>query len=312
MWSVGNHYKVYQGLINGSIELPSIGSHFANLKHQVESNNFNLAGSPVNQQLLIALSADHDLSQLLINGANQSRYYGSPLVTSLSTAITRLAPKKISDLITFFAIRDVVLPDNLPANHYIRNLWEDTLQLSAICCAINYRLTQTSGVHFDHSALAGLVVHLGTIMLLTTFRNSGLTVPSHQQIEDVPDILSCNIASLAALHWQMDPAISECALRKSQYNEVNFDKFSILDVLHMAITLHRKNQQKDIAHPALKHSFPFIKAVKQRLIREEADHFTQMVEGHALAIFQGLSPLINKYPVNNFIRHNPSQFRKQG
>ena len=164
----------------------------------------------------------------------------------------------------------------------------------------------------EHSSLAGLVFHIGTIMLLTTFRNKGLTIPSLPQIKEIPETLSCNISSLAALQWQLDPSICECALRSHQYYEINFAPFSITDVLHMAITLHRKSNQKCKHAIALKDSAPFIKAVKQKLIKEEADHFTQMVEGHALVIFQGLSPLINKSPIPSYNHGNLSEYQKLG
>ncbi|GAA3943332.1 HDOD domain-containing protein [Litoribacillus peritrichatus] len=304
MWSQGSHYQVYKELLDGAITLPNLGKHYVNLKNRTETQPYDRSLPILNQQLLIALSANSDLSRLIINGANQGRYYGTPSVSQLEPAVARLDCQELSDLITLFAIRDLIIPDNLPANHIIRDLWEETLHVSSICAAICARLARHNHTPIKHGLLAGLVYQVGTIMLLNTYRNKGLSIPNRDHILNIPGNIVANVSSLAAIQWQLSPVIHECALRRNQYHEVNFDAFSIIDVLHMAIIVHRNTSSDGSKEVELKNSFPFIKAVKNRLIQEEADHFSQMIKGHSLLIFQGLTPLITKFP-----NHNPHHYR---
>jgi hypothetical protein len=64
----------------------------------------------------------------------------------------------------------------------------------------------------------------------------------------------------------------------------------------MAIIHHRKHHMGLSHEIEMKHSLSFIKAVKHKMIREHANHFTQMIEAHSLSIFKAMTPLLLSYP----------------
>ncbi|MFC3152576.1 HDOD domain-containing protein [Litoribrevibacter euphylliae] len=311
MWSLDNHYKVYKDLLNGRVKLPSLSKHFITLKTEVDDLS---KLSPLNSHpaILEKLSADPDLCQLLVNAANFDRYYGAPALSTIEQALENLSAAQVSEFITLFGIRNLVLTDNLPAKHTIRQLWEESLQIASICTALYTRLGQYNHMPAEPSMLAGLVYHLGTMLLINSFRNKGLATPNLQDAQNIPAPLASNMSSLAAIQWRLHSSVCECALQRNYFQEVNRQPFSMIDIFHMAITHHQNYNKQNPNVVALKDSLPFIKAVKEKLIREEAQHFTQMVDGHALIIFRGLSPLINKFPITSFSANYSPNYRQFG
>ncbi len=309
MWSLDQHYKVYKELLNGRTKLLSLGNNFATFQKRLkEHSNHGAINHPIIHD---QLSADPDLCQLLINAANFDRYYGAPALSTLSQALDNLSEAQISEFVSLFAIRNIVLTDNLPANHSIRKLWEESLQIAALCAALYARIGKYNQFPAEPSFQAGLMYHLGTILLISSFRNKGLAVPNTQDTQSIPLSMASNMSSLAAIQWKLHPSVCECALQRNNYQDVNAQPFSLVDVFHMAV-IHFKHTRQDPNVVALKDSFPFIKAVKEKLIREEADHFTQMIDGHSLIIFRGLAPLINKYPITSFSRSYATAYPQFG
>jgi len=309
MWSLDNYYRVYKGLLSWRTKLPPLGQQCSSQLKAIEQ----YFDSPNRVSKLHEIfSADPDLCSLIINASNVDRYYGAEHSTTLEQALTKLTLLQLKELVILFAVRNLVLTETLPANHCIRNLWEETLKISSICLAINCRLGKQKDYPIEQSLLAGISFHIGTILLISSYRNKGLTVPTLSEIDSVPAPMASNISSLAAVQWRLPPSICECALQRNHYQEVNHQAFSLVDIFHMAVIHHRSHDKKIPNVVALKDSLPFIKAVKTKLINEEADHFTQMINGHALLIFRGLSPLINKFPVSTAILSDPIPYPRFG
>lgn len=311
MWSFDNHYKVYKDLLNGRVKLPSLSKHFTALKKEIDQKS-QLSSLSNQPSILDQLAADPDLCQLLINAANFDRYYGASALGTIDQALDNLSAAQVSEFVTLFGIRNLILADNLPAKHTTRQLWEESLQIASICTALYTRLGQYNHMPAEPSMLAGLVYHLGTMLLINSFRNKGLATPSLQEAQNIPAPLASNISSLAAIQWRLHSSVCECALQRNYFQEVNQQPFSMIDVFHMAITHHQHQSKQNPNVVALQDSLPFIKAVKGKLIREEAQHFIQMIDGHALIIFRGLSPLINKFPINSFSNNYSAPYHQFG
>ncbi|GLQ33037.1 HDOD domain-containing protein [Litoribrevibacter albus] len=310
MWSLDHHYKIYKDLLNGRAQLPSLSNHFSSIQNELAK--YAQSGSINHPSIIDKLSADPDLCQLLINAANFDRYYGASALSTIDQALTTLSDQQVSEYISMFAIRNIVLSDNLPAHHTIRQLWEESLQISSICAALFARLSKYNHVPLQPSLLSGLVYHLGTILLINSFRNKGLAVPGIKEANNIPSPLASNIASLAAIQWRLHPSVCECALQRSYYQEVNRQPFGMVDIFHMAVTHYQNTTKQNPNVVALKDSLPFIKAIKEKLIREEANHFVQMIDGHALVIYRGLAPLINKFPISSFSNNYSAPYHQFG
>lgn len=175
-------------------------------------------GDATAQELAKMIATDAALSARLIQVANSPLYRGAVEISNIQMAVTRLGNKTIRTLVTSLVMQQMFAPTNELMEHYFRESWEQSLNVSAISRAL---CSFTPHLNPDEAMLAGLIHQIGKLPILAL-------------VEDIPEFRD-SPSRLAKLLEKAHPPIgkiimnswdfpAELKLVASEY--INFERDS--------------------------------------------------------------------------------------
>jgi len=115
-------------------------------------------------ELANMIITDPALSARLIQVANSPLYRGANEIKNIQMAVTRLGNSTIRTLITSLVMQQMFKPTTALLENYFRSIWEQGVNVSAICRAL---ASITPHLIPDEAMLAGLVHQIGKLPILT-------------------------------------------------------------------------------------------------------------------------------------------------
>ncbi len=190
-----------------------------------------IKGEATAQQLADMIVTDAALSTRLIQVSNSPLYRGVKEIKSIQMAVTRLGLKTISSLITSLVLQQMFNPTSKVLEHYFRQSWEQSVNVSAISRAL---ATCTRHLNPDEAMLAGLIHQIGKLPILML-------------VEDIPEFRD-SPSRLEKLLEKAHPAIGKIImdtwtfpdeLKSVPYQYVNFsydsgEKADYVDLVQVA------------------------------------------------------------------------------
>lgn len=274
--------QIHQDIMAGRTVLPKLSTKSQALMAALKDSSVSTL------EYHHTIEQDTELVNLVIEYGRTARYYGGSQVDSLFDALKVISRSELSSLVFFKNLKQLFIDPYSAPTHVVHQVWENALQQTALMSALSARIDETNP---QVSAPCGLIeifqTEVGTILMIHYLMAQGLPEPTQQQVLDMPPHISVDLSVLMAKHWQLGEDVVACVHQAERYREFVAGGFSALDLVHMAKILHRGDGVM-----GLRNSMAFIKAVKHKLINEPADHFLQMVEGHALMRYRALNSML--------------------
>jgi HD-like signal output (HDOD) protein len=110
------------------------------------------------------IQTDPVITTKLIRAANSPLYAGVAPVDSCSAAVVRLGAKTTHKLVFSFALRQLFNTRSALLKTQMRQLWEHSVKVSAICYVLAHI---TRKFNPEHALLAGLLHDIGTVAILS-------------------------------------------------------------------------------------------------------------------------------------------------
>lgn len=115
-------------------------------------------------ELANMIATDPALSVRLIQVANSPLYRGTNEIKNIQMAVTRLGNSTIRTLITSLVMQQMFKPTSALLERYFRSVWEQGVNVSAICRALSTFAPHLNG---DEAMLAGLIHQIGKLPILS-------------------------------------------------------------------------------------------------------------------------------------------------
>ncbi|GAA3924862.1 HDOD domain-containing protein [Litoribacillus peritrichatus] len=284
MWDSGIHFKVYREIVEGKVKLPNLSENTMKIRQILSNPNYQM------MDLKSPLSANPELAALILQTANSSQYYGIAPVETISEGIIRLGSEQVTSLLLAHSLKGLFLSGHLPSQHLIRGLWEENLQIAALCSAITQRIQyRDRSFAEDKALLAGSLYHIGTLILLGYLYEKRLPQPTGAEVRRIPEHIATSIAVILAKTWHLDDELIECARNRNSYNVRRPGPVVLQDILDTAVVIHKHHHHGDCSVPSLADCHAFNKLQTHHLIRDSANSFFGAVEAHAIQILKEIS-----------------------
>lgn len=168
------------------------------------------------QELAAMITTDTALSARLIQVANSPLYRGANEIKNIQMAVTRLGNSTIRTLITSLVMQQMFKPTTATLEHYFRSVWEQGVNVSAICRAL---ASFVPSLNADEAMLAGLIHQIGKLPILTLVEKIPEFKDSPSRMEKLLEKAHPHVGKLIMDNWNF-PA--ELKLVASEY--VNFQR----------------------------------------------------------------------------------------
>jgi HD-like signal output (HDOD) protein len=168
------------------------------------------------QELAAMITTDPALSARLIQVANSPLYRGANEIKNIQMAVTRLGNSTIRTLITSLVMQQMFKPTSIILEQYFRSIWEQGVNVSAICRALS---AFVPSLNSDEAMLAGLVHQIGKLPILTLVEKIPEFKDSPSRLEKLLEKAHPHVGKLIMESWNFP---EELKLVASEY--VNFQR----------------------------------------------------------------------------------------
>jgi len=168
------------------------------------------------QELAEMIATDPALSARLIQVANSPLYRGTNEIKNIQMAVTRLGNSTIRTLITSLVMQQMFKPTTATLEHYFRSVWEQGVNVSAICRALS---AFVPSLNADEAMLAGLVHQIGKLPILTLVEKIPEFKDSPSRLEKLLEKAHPHVGKLIMDNWNFPAELKQVA---SEY--VNFTR----------------------------------------------------------------------------------------
>jgi len=125
-------------------------------------------GDVTAQSLAEIIATDAAISARLIQVANSPLYRGAMEIKNIQMAVTRLGNNTIRTLVTSLIMQQMFAPKSALLESYFRTIWEQGVNVSAICRAL---AGFAPHLNADEAMLAGLIHQIGKLPILSLVEN---------------------------------------------------------------------------------------------------------------------------------------------
>jgi HD-like signal output (HDOD) protein len=281
MWS-GLFSQIHQDIMAGRTVLPKLSTKTQALMTALKDTSVSIL------EYHNAIQQDTELTNLVIDYGRTARYYGGGQVDGLFDALKFISRSELSSLVVLKNLKQLFIDPCPTSDHVVHKVWEDALQQAALASAFSARINERSAeIEVPCGLIETFQSQVGVLLIIHYLMEQGLPEPTIQQVKDIPAHVATDLSVLMARHWQLGNEVVDSVHRAALYEEFIDGDFTVLELVHMAKIVHYGDGVAD-----LRSSMAFIKAVKNKVVSEPAEHFLQMVEGHALMRYRALSSML--------------------
>lgn len=199
-----------------------------------------------------AVSSDASIAARLLQVVNSPLYRGANAINNLQSAIARLGPPLVRNLVTSLILKQLFQTKSALLRQRMETLWEHSTQVAAICRILASKFTRLQP---DEAMLAGLIHDIGVLPILQKAENHPELLADEAQLNDIIDKLHPSIGRLILEAWKFPPELVAVAAEHENLTRIS-DQVDYTDIVTVANlhshlgSKHRHAKVKFIEVPA--------------------------------------------------------------
>ena len=213
--------QVFDAYQKGTLELPTMPEVAMKIARIADDPN---AGIP---DIVKIVQVEPTVSGSLIKAANSPLYCGSSPVDNIKGSIVRLGLKTTRSLATSIALRKTFEIKSPPIKQAIHNLWEHSVNISALSYVIAKR---QSGFDPERALMAGLLHDIGAIPILKYIGNHNLSL-DQEELASTISKLRAMIGVVVLNYWGLDSELVTVVEEAEKWDRDNGPKPDLCDIV---------------------------------------------------------------------------------
>lgn len=199
-----------------------------------------------------AVSSDATIAARLLQVANSPLYRGANAIGNLQSAIARLGPPLVRNLVTSLILKQLFQTKSPLLKQRMQTLWEHSTQVAAISHALARKLTSLKP---DEAMLAGLIHDIGVLPILVKAEGYPELVNDAAKLDETIEKLHASLGRLILEAWKFPPELVAVAAEHENLTRIS-DAVDYTDIVTVANlhsylgSTHRHSQVKFVDVPA--------------------------------------------------------------
>lgn len=177
-----------------------------------------------------AVSSDASIAARLLQVVNSPLYRGANAINNLQSAIARLGPPLVRNLVTSLILKQLFQTKSSLLHQRMQVLWEHSTQVAAISHILARKFTRLQP---DEAMLAGLIHDIGVLPILQKAENYPELLADEAQLNDIIDKLHASIGRLILEAWKFPPELVTVAAEHENLTRIS-DQVDYTDIVTVA------------------------------------------------------------------------------
>lgn len=183
------------------------------------------------EKLAEMITSDAALSARLIQVANSPLYRGASEVRNIQMAVTRLGNTTIRTLITSLVMQQMFKPSSSTLETYFRSIWEQGVNVSAICRALSSFVPHLNS---DEAMLAGLIHQIGKLPILTLVEKIPEFRDSPSRLDKLLEKAHPHIGKMIMETWNFPEELKSVASDYVDFHRTHDGPADYIDLVQVA------------------------------------------------------------------------------
>ena len=224
--------QVYSAYSRGALKLPTMPEVAVHLRKITQDPE---VGIP---EVVKAVQMDPVVAGKLIHVATSPLFRGATPVKTIKDAVVRLGLKTTCSLAVSLALRDVYRVKSAMLRERSREVWEHTLQISALSYILARKCTPLDA---ERALLAGLVHDVGVLPILAHAQEAELAGKT-QELEDAIENLRGPVGVMVVNSWELDTDFATIVTEAEDWGRNNAEQADYCDLVVAAHLLSLVSQ----------------------------------------------------------------------
>jgi putative nucleotidyltransferase with HDIG domain len=162
--------------------------------------------------------------------ANSPLYRGANAISNLQSAIARLGPPLVRNLVTSLILKQLFQSKSPVLRQHMQVLWEHSTQVAAISHILARKFTRLKP---DEAMLAGLIHDIGALPILVKAESHPELLADEAQLNEIIDKLHPAIGRLILEAWKFPPELVTVAAEHENLTRIS-DQVDYTDIVTVA------------------------------------------------------------------------------
>ncbi|HJW81143.1 MAG TPA: HDOD domain-containing protein [Acidiferrobacterales bacterium] len=216
--------EILDDIKNNRLKLPILPEIAFKVRAAV--NDTNAAATAIAK----AVSSDASIAARLLQVVNSPLYRGANAINNLQSAIARLGPPLVRNLVTSLILKQLFQTKSSLLHQRMQVLWEHSTQVAAISHVLARKFTRLQP---DEAMLAGLIHDIGVLPILQKAENHPELLADVAQLNDIIDKLHPSIGRLILEAWKFPPELVAAAAEHENLTRIS-DQVDYTDIVTVA------------------------------------------------------------------------------
>lgn len=181
-------------------------------------------------QIAKAISSDASIAARLLRVANSPLYRGSGAISNLQTAIARLGPPLVRNLVTSMILKELFKSKSPVIRKRMQTLWKHSTDVAAISHVLARKFTTLKP---DEAMLAGLIHDIGALPILVKCEDDPALLADTELLDSILDKLHAPVGRLILESWKFAPEMVAVAAEHENLERIS-DQVDYTDVVTVA------------------------------------------------------------------------------
>ncbi|MDH4187687.1 MAG: HDOD domain-containing protein [Nitrospira sp.] len=177
-----------------------------------------------------AVSSDASIAARLLQVANSPLYRGSNAISNLQSAIARLGPPLVRNLVTSLILKQLFETKSSVLKDRMKKLWEHSTHVAAISHVLAKKLTSLKP---DEAMLAGLIHDIGALPILVKAEKEPELIQNPAALEELISKLHASVGRVILEAWKFPPEIVAVAAEHENLARIS-DHTDYTDIVTVA------------------------------------------------------------------------------
>ena len=216
--------EILDDIKNNRLKLPILPEIAFKVREAVSDTNAAAAA------IAKAVSSDASIAARLLQVVNSPLYRGANAINSLQSAIARLGPPLVRNLVTSLILKQLFQSKSSLLRQRMQVLWEHSTHVAAICRILASKFTRLQP---DEAMLAGLIHDIGVLPILQKAENYPELLANEAQLNDIIDKLHASIGRLILEAWKFPPELVTAAAEHENLTRIS-EQVDYTDIVTVA------------------------------------------------------------------------------
>lgn len=216
--------EILDDIKNNRLKLPILPEIAFKVRAAVSDTNAAAAA------IAKAVSSDASIAARLLQVVNSPLYRGANAINNLQSAIARLGPPLVRNLVTSLILKQLFQTKSSLLHQRMQALWEHSTQVAAISHILARKFTRLQP---DEAMLAGLIHDIGVLPILQKAENYPELLADEAQLNDIIDKLHASIGRMILETWKFPPELVAAAAEHENLMRIS-DQVDYTDIVTVA------------------------------------------------------------------------------